>query len=113
MAVSHTGFYTLYVDHGNGPEYFGLYTLVEEVDGSVLDTEFVNDDGSLYKPENSGADFVAGTFSEEAFVKKTNEDDNDWSDILALFAALHDDSVTADVWGKNLESGFDVYGFLK
>jgi hypothetical protein len=38
MAVSNTGFYTLYVDHGNGPEYFGLYTLVEEVDGTVLDT---------------------------------------------------------------------------
>lgn len=113
LAVSHTGFYTLYVDHGNGPEYFGLYTLVEEVDGPVLDTQFVNDDGNLYKPEHSGADFVAGTFSEEAFVKKTNEDDNDWSDILALFTALHDDSVSADVWRKNLESVFDVYGFLR
>ena len=28
MAVSNTAFYTLYIDHGNGPEYFGLYTLV-------------------------------------------------------------------------------------
>ena len=26
MAISNTAFYTLYVDHGNGPEYFGLYT---------------------------------------------------------------------------------------
>jgi spore coat protein H len=98
VPVSHTGFYTLYIDHGNGPEYFGLYTLVEEVDGPVLDTQFVNDDGNLYKPEEGGADFVAGTFTEESFVKKTNEDDADWSDVLALFAALHDDSVSGDVW---------------
>lgn len=113
VPVSHTGFYTLYVDHGNGPEYFGLYTLVEEVDGPVLDTQFVNDDGNLYKPEDSGADFVAGTFSEESFVKKTNEDDEDWSDILAMFAALHDDSVSDDVWRENLESVFNVDGFIK
>jgi spore coat protein H len=31
LAVSHTGFYTLYVDHGDGPEYFGLYTLIEKL----------------------------------------------------------------------------------
>ena len=37
---SHTAFYTLYVDHGDGPEYFGVYTMVEEVDDTVLDTQF-------------------------------------------------------------------------
>ena len=36
-----------------GPEYFGLYTLVEEVDGEVLDTQFASDDGNLYNPETS------------------------------------------------------------
>ena len=29
MAISNSAFYTVYVDHGDGPEYFGLYTLVE------------------------------------------------------------------------------------
>lgn len=115
LAVSHTAFYTLYVDHGNGPEYFGLYTLVEEVDGEVLDTQFVSDDGNLYKPEDFGASFVDGSFNEEYFEKKTNEDDEDWSDVLALFAALHDDTATTDpaTWRANLESVFDVDGFLK
>ncbi len=115
VPVSHTAFYTLYVDHGNGPEYFGLYTLVEEVDGPVLDTQFINDDGNLYKPEDSGASFVDGTFSEESFEKKTNEDEADWSDVLALFAALHDDTASTDpaTWRANLESVFDVDGFLK
>ena len=115
LAVSHTGFYTLYIDHGNGPEYFGLYTLVEEVDDTVIDTQFSSDDGNLYKPEEGGANFVDGAFAEEYFVKKTNEDDEDWSDILAMFAALHDDTFTTSpaTWRANLESVFDVDGFLK
>lgn len=115
MVVSHTAFYTLYVDHGNGPEYFGLYTLVEEVDGEVLDTQFSSDDGNLYKPEGEGASFVEGSFAEEYFEKKTNEDDEDWSDVLSLFTALHNETATSDPasWRANLESAFDVDGFLK
>jgi spore coat protein CotH len=115
VPVSHTAFYTLYVDHGDGPEYFGLYTLVEEVDGEVLDTQFTSDDGNLYKPEGFGASFVDGSFDEAYFEKKTNEDEEDWSDILALFAALHDDTASTDpaTWRANLESVFDVDGFLK
>jgi len=115
LAVSHTAYYTLYVDHGEGPEYFGLYTLVEEVDGSVLDTQFSSDDGNLYKPEDGSADFVEDTFSQDDFTKKTNEDDEDWSDIEALFAALHDSTRTSDptTWRTNLESSFNVPVFLK
>lgn len=116
VAVSHTAFYQLYVDHGDGPEYFGLYTLVEEVDGEVLDTQFSSDDGNLYKPEDEdGSQFIEGTFTESAFEKKTNEDEADWSDIIALFAALHDDTRTSDpaTWRSNLEAVFDVDVFLK
>ncbi len=115
LAVSHTAFYTLYVDHGDGPEYFGLYTLVEEVDGEVLDTQFSDDDGNLYKPEDGSATFAQGTFDTEDFTKKTNEDEEDWSDIEALFAVLHDDSRTTDAasWRTGLESVFDVDIFLK
>jgi|GEM_PF-382095 len=115
LAVSHTAFYTLYIDHGNGPEYFGLYTLVEEVDDTLIDTQFSSDDGNLYKPEDSGATFAEGSFSEEDFEKKTNEDDADWSDILTLFDVLHDDTATTDseTWRTNLEAIFDVDSFLK
>ena len=115
VPVSHTAFYTLYVDHGNGPEYFGLYTLVEEIDDTVIDTQFSSDDGNLYKPEDGSANFVEGTFSSEDFEKKTNEDEEDWSDIIALFSALHDDTASTDpaVWRENLEAVFDVDEFLK
>lgn len=116
LAVSHTAFYALYIDHGNGPEYFGLYTLVEEVDGTVLDTQFTSDDGNLYKPEDYGASFIDGSFNEEYFEKKNNEDEEDWSDILALFAALNNDETASSdpvTWRENLESTLDVDVFLK
>ncbi|MDV7186365.1 CotH kinase family protein [Lutibacter sp. TH_r2] len=114
LAVSNTGFYTLYVDHGDGPEYFGLYTLVEEVDNTVIDTQFSSDDGNLYKPEDYGASFAYGTFNEDGFEKKTNEDDADWSDIESLFDALHATTRTTDAatWRTNLEAVFDVETFL-
>ena len=115
IAVSHTAFYALYVDHGNGPEYFGLYTLVEEVDNTVIKTQFLYDDGNLYKPEGRGASFVDGTFNEIDFEKKTNEDEEDWSDIIALFTALHNGSRTVDPagWRADLDAIFNTDEFLK
>lgn len=114
LAVSNTAFYTLYVDYGDGPQYFGLYTLVEEVDGEVLDTQFSSDDGNLYKPEDYGSSFAEGTFNEDGFEKKTNEDEADWSDVKAVFAALHDDSRTTDpaTWRAGLDAVFDTDVFL-
>lgn len=115
LAVSNTAFYALYVDHGNGPRYFGLYTLVEEIDDTVIDTQFASDAGNLYKPEDGSANFVQGSFNKADFEKKTNEDAADWSDIKALFAALHDSTAISDParWRAKLESTFDVNGFLK
>ena len=115
LAVSHTAFYELYMDTGDGPEYFGLYTLVEEVDDTVIETQFSDDNGNLYKPEYTGASFEEGTFSESDFTKKTNEDDNDWSDIQSLFEALHADtrSSNPEAWRADLDSIFDTDVFLK
>jgi spore coat protein H len=114
LAVSNTAFYTLYVDHGDGPEYFGLYTLVEEVDNTVIDTQFSSDNGNLYKPEDYGSSFAEGTFNEGGFEKKTNEDEADWTDIQNLFSALHATTRTADAatWRTNLETVLDVDTFL-
>jgi len=115
LAASRTAFYTLYVDYGEGPVYFGVYTMVEEVDDTVLDTQFPDGGGNLYKPEGSGASFREGSFSEASFAKETNEDEADWSDVQALFAALHDDSRTTDdsAWRAGLEAVFDVDKFLR
>lgn len=115
LAGAHTAFYAVYVDHGEGPVYFGLYTLVEEVDDTVYETQFANDEGNLYKPDGDGASFASGTFSEDEFIKETNEDEADWSDIQNLFTVLHAGNRTTDAatWRDNLEAVFDTDVFLK
>ncbi|MCW2118153.1 CotH kinase family protein [Flavobacterium sp. 7A] len=111
---SHAAIYEVYVDHGDGPTYFGVYTLVEEVDDTLID-EFSNNDGNLYKPDGTGASFSNGSFTESVFVKKTNEDAADYTDIKNLFTALHASNRTTDAaaWRTNLESVFDTDTFLK
>ncbi|WP_299670907.1 CotH kinase family protein [uncultured Polaribacter sp.] len=115
LVASHTAFYTLYVDHGEGPKYFGVYTLVEEVDDTVLDTQFSDDGGNLYKPDGDAASFAAGTFDEDEYVKKTNEDDADFTDVSNLLSVLHDATRTTDptTWRTNLEAVLDTDVFLK
>ncbi len=114
IASSHAGFYTLYVDHGDGPLYFGLYTLIEEVDDTVIETQF-SDDGNLYKPDGDAASFASGTFDEDELVKKTNEDEADFTDVQSLYDVLHDSSRTTDpaTWRTNLDAVFDTDIFLK
>ncbi|MCK0145788.1 CotH kinase family protein [Arenibacter sp. F26102] len=115
LASSHAAFYAVYVDHGDEPVYFGVYTMVEEVDDTVIDTQFSDNDGNLYKPDGTGASFAEGTFTEDVFVKKTNEDEADFSDIQSVFTALHAENRTTDpeTWHANLESVFDTDTFLK
>jgi len=31
IEASHKAFYTIYIDHGEGPQYFGVYTMLEDV----------------------------------------------------------------------------------
>tara|TARA_R100000935_G_scaffold2714_6_gene7495 strand:- start:8524 stop:9975 length:1452 start_codon:yes stop_codon:yes gene_type:complete len=115
LVGSHTAFYTLYVDHGDGPQYFGVYTMVEEVDDTVLDEQFSDDDGNLYKPDGEAASFALGSYNEDEYVKKNNEDQADFSDVQRLLDALHDDSrsTNAATWRANLETIFDTDVFLK
>ncbi len=115
LVASNTAFYTLYVDHGDGPVYFGVYTLVEEVDGSVLDTQFSDDDGNLYKPDGDAASFANGTYDEDEYVKKTNEDEADFTDVESLLNILHDGTRNSDAatWRTNLDAVLDTDVFLK
>jgi len=51
LASSQTAFCVVYIDYGNGPQYYGVYTLVEEVDDTVIETQFTDGSGNLYKPD--------------------------------------------------------------
>lgn len=115
LAASHTAFYTVYVDHGDGPQYFGVYTLVEEVDDTVLDEQFSDDDGNLYKPDGDAASFASGTYDEDEYVKKTNEDEADFSDVESLLNILNSATRMTDTpaWRADLEEILDTDVFLK
>jgi hypothetical protein len=111
VPAAKTAFYRVYVDHGEGSEYFGLYTMAEIPDDPILNKYFQNTDGNLYKPEGTGATFAS--FDEASFDKETNEDEADWSDVEALFDALHSSREDAAAWKAELEKTLNVEGFLR
>ncbi|WP_372755560.1 CotH kinase family protein [Labilibaculum sp.] len=116
VPASQTTFCVIYIDHGNGPQYFGVYTLVEEVDDTVIETQF--DDGgsgNLYKPDGDAASFANGTYDTDELEKKTNEDENDYSDVKSLYTIINSSDRTNDTeqWKSDLEGVFDVDHFLK
>jgi len=45
------------IDYGDGNIYFGLYTLVEDVDDVFTSSFFSDPSGFLYKPEGQSASF--------------------------------------------------------
>jgi spore coat protein CotH len=109
-----TAFYRVYLDYGEGSKYFGLYTAVEVVDDTMIEDQFGNDDGNIYKPDGQSASFTVNSFSPSHF-EKCNNEETDWSDIQGLFSALHSTTRTSDAtaWRTALESKFYVDGFLK
>ena len=115
LVSAHTSFCEVYVDFGEGSSYFGLYTIVEEMDDTVIDNQFDEGEGNLYKPEGTSASFRNGSFNKDDFTKDSNENDSDWSDIENLFAVLHSNSrlLEPDNWQKELDKIFDTDKFLK
>ncbi len=111
MVAAHTRFCAIYVNNS----YYGLYTMVEEVDDTVIETQFADDSGNLYKPEDDAAQFYKGSYDTSEFNLKTNTDAPDYSDVLALYNALHDESRTSNTesWKTLIESTFDVDTFMK
>ena len=110
-----TAFCEVYLDNGNGPVFMGVYTLVEEIDDTAYETQFVSDEGNLYKPDGDAASFALGTYDEAEMDLKTNEEAADYSDVRALYDVLHDSLRTSNpaAWTAALEAVFDVDGFLR
>jgi spore coat protein H len=109
-----TAFYEMYIDYGDGPVYFGLYTAVEVVFETMLTSQFGSNSGNCYKPDGDGAAWSAETFTLNDFENKT-VDGTGGDDIQELYDILHDNSRTSDpaAWQTKMESVFDVDGFLK
>ncbi len=112
VPAARAAFVRVYLDVGEGPSYYGVYTLLEDVDdAALLESRFQSRDGNLYEPEGDGADL--SEFVESSFVKKTNQEEADYSDVQALILALNDASVAGATYRSALEATFDVDGFLR
>jgi hypothetical protein len=83
----------------------------DPADGAMLEAQFGDDDGNLYKPEGPGANWAF--FDAAGFGKKTNEAEADFSDVASAVAALSAPRDDPAAWRVGLESRFDVDGFLQ
>ncbi|MBS1825676.1 MAG: CotH kinase family protein [Acidobacteria bacterium] len=107
-----SSFAALYV---NG-EYWGLYGLTEIVNGDFLKSHFAkgDDGGNLYKASDPGANLAYlgedPTAYQRFFSKESNEDANDWSDLIEL-ARLFDQTPAAELPAK-IKDLVDVDSFL-
>jgi spore coat protein CotH len=116
IASAETAFYELYVDYGEGPVSFGLYTMIEVIDDTVIDRFFGSDDGNIYEADGPAVSLAQGTSHgiTTSFEKENNTDQADWSDLEALYSVLHSDTrqTDPDAWSAELEAIFDVDTFL-
>jgi hypothetical protein len=105
-----TAFYRVTIDFGAGPRYVGVYTAVEVIDDTMVEDQFGDDSGNIYKPESQLATFV-----QREFEKKNNEGTPNWADVQAFIAALNSPLRTTDAarWRAGLEATFDVDHFVK
>ena len=106
-------FCRVYVDVGEGPTYFGLYTLLEVVFNTAIGNEFSASTGTCYKPDGVGASFADGTFDESYFEVKSGQ--SDWTPVTNLYEVLHSPERTSDpaAWRASLESIFAMDLYLK
>jgi spore coat protein CotH len=111
VPAAQTAFVRVFIDRGEGSRYLGLYTLVEIPDEPMLIAQFGSDNGNLYKPNGTGARWTV--FLAESFPKKTNQRDEDWTDIQDAIAVLQESRESPAVWRARLEARFGVSTFLK
>jgi len=115
VKAAHSAFYEVYIDKGEGPEYFGLYSTIEIIEDNMLKEQFGSDKGNCYKPDMPGGSLAKDVFDKKSMVKKTNKKKADWNDVEQLYTLLHSDlrQTQPEQWQLQLEEIFDVPVFLK
>ena len=107
---------------------WGFYTIVEQIDDQFLDWNIEEDSGNLFKagdnfgggPPGSGGNNTAAdlayygddpTMYADRYELKTNEDLNDWSDLISFIDFVNNNDLAAFEGG--IEYRLDVDGFLR
>ncbi len=107
---SQTAFYKVYIDFGSGLKYCGVYTMVEVVDDTMVDKQFGEHSGNIYKPESTFQSFLSSQFE-----KRNNETENDYADVLSAVTALNSSMRSTDPmqWRTEIEKTFNTDHFMK
>ncbi len=90
--------------------YWGVYTLVEQVDKSFLNDNFLDNDGDLYKNIDWSDMLYKGSSKElyPEFEKKTNSEEP-WTDFIQLLKNINSQKSS---FAADLEKTFDVDEYL-
>ena len=114
------GWARVYLDVGDGPRYMGLFAMTEMPSKTLLEREFGNSSGNLYKPQGAGANWAAVSSNpvavfQQSFEKENNASAQDWSDVRAAVDALHspDRLTDPEAWRAGLATRFNMDGFLQ
>ena len=94
--------------------YWGLYTMVEQVDKTFLEHRFNNNNGNLYKAEGQSYLDWRGANQENYYSYydlKTNEKENDRGDLVRLLDVINNSS--NDNFAKALDSIFEIDSFVR
>lgn len=120
VPAARTSWVRVYVDTGAGSQYFGLYSMSEIPDKPMLQAQFGNRNGNLYKPQGAGADWrPRNTLTDDqfktTFEKESNSGGANWSDAEAAVDALQSATRVSDpaAWRAGLEQRLNVDRFLR
>ena len=108
-------YYQMYIDYGEGLNYFGLYTLVEDVDDTFISNNFYEHNGNLYKPEGEGASFSKQGFTTQEFEIHQVSGLADYADVKNLHSILHSGTRHTNPvkWRNELDQVFDTEIFIR
>ncbi|MBL4703627.1 MAG: CotH kinase family protein [Flavobacteriales bacterium] len=109
-----TSFVRVYIDFGDGATYFGLYTIVEVIFDTMIETQFTSG-GTCYKPDGDGARLndLSSISTDDISVK--SGDDTDLTELKNMVEKLIDGSRTSNPsqWRSELEEVLDINEYLK
>ncbi|MDP8241195.1 MAG: CotH kinase family protein [Candidatus Hatepunaea meridiana] len=95
-------------------ELLGFYSVVEQINKDFIERNWgANEDGNLYKGDPRG-DMVWRGQEEDSYYRdytlETNEDENDWSDLINMIDVLN--NTRSEEFVQCLEEVFDVADYL-
>ncbi len=94
-------------------EYWGFYDVVDPIDKNALTRFFGQNDANLYKGDPNGTFEWLGSLDTPyrgRYEKSTNEDEDDWNDLIELCNFVNN---TSDEEFSNFRTKFDYYGFAR